>query len=87
MQVLPGRENVCMIAEMSVLKKIRSKKLLFHGLHGELPEVHFATAGRVDIEYQGGMPLQLDGELTWLAAADFPLSFRVLRPRISVLRA
>lgn len=87
MSVLPGSQNVCMISSMSVLKKIRSKKLLFHGLHGELPEVRFASADRVDIEYQGRMPLQLDGELTWLEGADFPLSMRVLQPRIKVLRS
>ncbi len=97
MSVLPGRENVCLIAWMSVLKKIRSKKLFFRGLHGELPEVSFHSADRVDVEYEGTrsartpyhgrMPLQLDGELTWLSSADFPISFQVLPPRIKVLRA
>jgi len=87
MPVLPGPQNVCLIESMSVLKKLKSKKLFFQGLHGELPEVRFSTADRVDISYHGGMPLQLDGELTWLAPEDFPLSFRVLQPRISVLRA
>jgi diacylglycerol kinase family enzyme len=86
MPVLPGPQNVCLIERMGVLKKVRSKKLLFQGLHGELPEVRFATADKVDIEYNGSMPLQLDGELTWLRAGDFPLSFRVLQPRINVLR-
>jgi diacylglycerol kinase family enzyme len=86
MPVLPGPQNVCLIAGMSVLKKIRSKKLFYRGLHGELPEVSFHSAQRVDIEYQGSMPLQLDGELTWLDASDFPVSFQVLPPRIKVLR-
>ena len=86
MPVLPGTENVCLIAGMSVLKKIRSKKLLFQGIHGTLPEVQFRHADRVDISYQGSIPLQLDGEVTWLSAADFPLSLRVLQPRIKVLR-
>ena len=87
MQVLPGPENVCLIAAMSVLKKIRSKKLLFRGLHGKLPEVSFYSATRVDIEYKGSMPLQLDGELTWLDGSDFPIIFQTLEPRIKVLRA
>ena len=86
MPVLPGPQNVCLIERMGVLKKVRSKKLLFQGLHGQLPEVRFHTADTVDLEYQGAMPLQLDGELTWLQAADFPLSLRVLQPRINVLR-
>lgn len=87
MPVLPGPQNVCLIESMSVLKKMKSKKLFYQGLHGELPEVRFSTADRVDIRYDGGMPLQLDGELTWLKPGDFPLSFRVLQSRISVLRA
>jgi diacylglycerol kinase family enzyme len=87
MPVLPGPENICMVSRMSVLKKIRSKKLFFRGLHGELPEVHFSTAERVEIEYQRKMPLQLDGELTWLDGVDFPLSLLVLEPRIKVLRS
>ena len=33
------------------------------------------------------MPLQLDGELTWLTEKDFPLTFTVLQPMIKVLRA
>ncbi|HUI69281.1 MAG TPA: diacylglycerol kinase family protein [Spirochaetia bacterium] len=87
MHVLPDQENVCLVAGMGVLKKLRSKKLFFQGLHGSLPEVRFARADRVDIEYDKVMPLQLDGELTWLQAKDFPISFRVLTPRINVLRA
>lgn len=87
MQVLPGRENVCMIAGMSVLKKIRSKKLFYRGLHGRLHEVSFHSADRVEVEYQGRMPLQLDGELAWLEPGDFPISFQVLPPRIKVLKA
>jgi diacylglycerol kinase family enzyme len=87
MPVLPGPQNVCLIERMGVLKKVRSKKLFFQGLHGKLPEVQFLTADAVELEYQGVIPLQLDGELTWLQAADFPLSFRVLQPKINVLRA
>jgi len=87
MRVLPGRENVCLIAGMSLLKKIRSKKLFYRGLHGRLHEVSFHTAEKVDIEYDGRMPMQLDGELTWLEPRDFPISFQILAPRIKVLRA
>ena len=87
MPVLPGPQNVCLVERMGVMKKVRSKKLFFQGLHGELPEVRFFTADHIEIRYQGAIPLQLDGELTWLRSADFPLSFRVLTPRINVLRA
>jgi diacylglycerol kinase family enzyme len=86
MPVLPGDENVCLVDAMSIWRKITQKKLFYVGRHGELPEVRFFTGDRVDIEYHGRMPLQLDGELVWLSAADFPVSLQVLPPRIKILR-
>jgi diacylglycerol kinase family enzyme len=86
MPVLPGRENVCVVGQMGVLEKIRNKKLFYLGRHGELPQVRFFEAGRVDIGYKGRIPMQLDGELAWLGPKDFPVSMLVLEPRIKVLR-
>jgi diacylglycerol kinase family enzyme len=71
---------------MGVLEKIRNKKLFYLGRHGELPQVRFFQAGRVDFDYTGRIPMQLDGELVWLAPNDFPVSMQVLAPRIKVLR-
>ena len=87
MSVLPGAENVCVVGGMSVWKKMRSKKKFYAGRHGELAEVSFYQALQVDISYAGRMPLQLDGELVWLESGDFPISLRVLPPRIKVLRS
>jgi diacylglycerol kinase family enzyme len=87
MPVLPGRENACVVEHMSVAEKIRNKKLFYLGRHGELPQVKFFAADRVDIEYGGGrIPMQLDGELTWLGPGDFPVSMQVLAAKIKVLR-
>jgi diacylglycerol kinase family enzyme len=86
MPVLPGEENVCIVDGMSIMRKIVQKKLFYLGTHGELPEVSFHRADRVDIEYQSRIPLNLDGEIVWLDAKDFPLSFRVVHPKIKVLR-
>lgn len=85
MPVLPGDENVCVIDRMSIPAKVASKKLFYLGRHGELPQVSFHTADRVDIECSGRLPMQLDGELTWLDAADFPVSMRVIEPKIKIL--
>ena len=84
--VLPGRENVCLIGKMSAMRKIRVKKLFYLGKHGELPEVSFYNAFKVDVAYAGTIPMQLDGELTWLGAADFPVTMKILEPKIKVLR-
>ncbi len=86
MPVLPGPENACVVGAMSVMGKIRNKKLFYVGRHGELPEVSFYRADRVDIEYNGRIPMQLDGELSMLEPGDFPISMQVLEPRIKVLR-
>jgi diacylglycerol kinase family enzyme len=86
MPVLPRSENVCVVDQMGVLSKIRNKKLFYEGRHGELPEVRFYSADRVDIDYSARIPLQLDGELVWLEEKDFPISLRVLDPGINVLR-
>jgi len=86
MPVLPGDENVCIVDGMSILRKIAQKKLFYLGTHGELPEVSFHRADRVDIDYRGSIPLNLDGEIAWLAEKDFPLNLKVVHPRIKVLR-
>lgn len=84
--VLPSEENVCIVAQMSVLSKIRNKKLFYKGRHGELPEVSFHNAAALDMEYTGSIPMQLDGEIVELTSADFPVRMKVLDPRIKVLR-
>jgi diacylglycerol kinase family enzyme len=85
-KVLPGKENVCVVDGMGLIRKIRNKKLFFHGGHAELPEVSFYSASTVDIDYAGRIPLQLDGEMVWLEKEDFPLTMRVLAPSINILR-
>lgn len=84
--VLPGRENVCLVGRIGALRKIRVKKLFYLGKHGELPEVSFYSAYKVDVAYKGRIPMQLDGELTWLDSRDFPVSMQILEPKIKVLR-
>ncbi|MGO9307529.1 MAG: diacylglycerol/lipid kinase family protein [Spirochaetia bacterium] len=84
--VLPRDDNVCIVARMGAWAKIRNKRLFYEGRHGELPEVSFHRAERVDVAYEGSIPMQLDGELAWLSPRDFPLRMELLPPRIKVLR-
>ena len=56
MPVLPGDENVCIVDGMSIMRKISQKKLFYLGTHGELPEVSFHRADRVDIDYRDPHP-------------------------------
>jgi diacylglycerol kinase family enzyme len=86
LKVLPGEENVCLVGRMTLMAKIRNKKLFYNGGHGVLPEVSFHRATRMEVAYNGSIPMQLDGEVTWLGPQDFPLRMDVLQPRIKVLR-
>jgi diacylglycerol kinase family enzyme len=86
MPVLPGEDNVCIVDGMSIMRKIQQKKLFYLGTHGGLPEVRFYHADQVVIDYRGSIPLQLDGEIVHLESKDFPLTFRVVHPKINVLR-
>jgi diacylglycerol kinase family enzyme len=86
MPVLPGDDNVCIVDAMSIVRKIQQKKLFYLGTHGELPEVRFHRADRVDIDYPSRLPLQLDGEIVWLEPKDFPLSLRLVNAKIKVLK-
>jgi len=85
LHVLPGVENVCLVGRMSVMEKIRNKKLFYLGGHGALPQVAFHQAERLEARYSGSIPMQLDGELVWLGPRDFPVTMEVLSPRIKVL--
>ena len=86
LHVLPGEENVCLVGRMSILAKIRNKKMFYEGRHGALPEVSFHRGSRVEVDYRGRIPMQLDGELVWLGPQDFPVRMDVLKPRIKVLK-
>lgn len=86
LHVLPGEENICLVGRMSVLAKIRNKKLFYEGKHGTIPEVSFHRGSRVEVSYNGRIPMQLDGELVWLNPQDFPVRMDVLKPRIKVLK-
>ena len=86
LHVLPGVENVCLVSRMGVLDKIRNKKLFYEGRHRGLPWVSFHHGKRLEVEYRGRIPMQLDGELVWLSPQDFPVRMDLLPPRIKVLR-
>jgi diacylglycerol kinase family enzyme len=83
--VLPHDENVCVVAKMGAFAKIRNKRLFYEGRHGELPEVSFYRAWRIDVNYKGSIPMQLDGEVVKLTPQDFPIHFELLSPGIKVL--
>ena len=86
MPVLPGTDNVCLVGGMSFFEKLRNKKLFYQGRHGELPQVRFYRADVVEVGYDSTIPMQLDGELSWLGPESFPVTLTVMQPKINILR-
>lgn len=85
--VLPGEDNVCAIEKGNVLRNLELKRHLFKASHPSLPYTFMARANRLVVAYPGRIPLQLDGEVLWLDASDFPFEFRVVETGVSVLSA
>jgi diacylglycerol kinase family enzyme len=87
LKILPTEDNVCAVTTVNLIKKLQIKKLFYTGEHRNRPEVHLARADRLIIDYEGKIPLQLDGEAVWLSKENFPLEVEVLKPAINVLHA
>ena len=85
LHILPGSENICAVRTANLFRKLEIKKRFYTGEHGGLPEVSFAKGGHIEIDYDGKIPLQLDGEAVWLKPENFPLKVDVLDPVITVL--
>lgn len=86
-RILPGEENLCVFESVSLLEKIRMKKLLMKGAHVHQPITTMRSAREILIEYDRKLPVQVDGEAEWLAAEDFPLTMRVRDNARMVLQA
>jgi len=84
--VLCDDRNVCIIAHLGLIDLLRSKKLIFNARHGELPETRFCTAHRMELESQGNLIMQLDGEVFRLSPMNYPLTMTLTEPKIRVLR-
>jgi diacylglycerol kinase family enzyme len=74
MRILPTEENVCLVHRMSTLQVMLLKGKMYRGEHVELPVVETFSAGSVTLRHEGRLPLQADGEATWLSKEDFPLT-------------
>lgn len=76
-RILPGDENLCILGSASLRNKLRLKKLLFAGDHVFDPIATMRRTESVTIDYDGRLPMQVDGEATWLESEDFPLTMRI----------
>ena len=83
--VLPGDENLCLVSSVSVIRKIQLKKLFYSGTHVDQRETTMRAARHIVVQYDGRIPVQVDGESRWLHPENFPVSIEILEPRVHVL--
>ncbi|MCA1754986.1 MAG: hypothetical protein LC641_09880 [Spirochaeta sp.] len=85
--VLPDEHNVCAIRldNMTLSRRLDVKKRLYVGTHVHDKNTEMLGVRKVTIEYERRIPLQLDGEGIWLGPENFPLSFELTEPIVSVL--
>jgi diacylglycerol kinase family enzyme len=85
-RILPDDRNVCLVRQMSLLRKVALKGLFTTGTHIDKPESLLFNARRV--EFRGIYPIlaQMDGETTLLRPEDFPAAIELTEPIIPVLK-
>jgi diacylglycerol kinase family enzyme len=85
-KILPDERNVCIVEQMSLLRKVALKGLFTTGEHTSLPESHLYTAQRIEITGTENILAQMDGEAVELTPADFPCTIALTEPFIPVLQ-
>lgn len=83
--VLPGADNLCAIETVGLRRKLQLKSLLYDGRHTGEPEVTMRNCRRVELHYDGKVPMQLDGEGVWLTPESFPITMEVAEAPIGRL--
>ncbi len=85
--VLPDERNYCSIKNGSLIDNMKFKTELFKAKHPNLPNCTMDRVHAIEIELSGKIPMQLDGQVTWLEAGDFPLKMETIKTGIQVLSA
>lgn len=83
MKILPDDNNVCVIDYMNLYRLLTQEKKLYTGYHGDLPEVHFSTCSKVAYSSEFPSWMQRDGEYTKLSVDMFPITFELLKTRLT----
>jgi diacylglycerol kinase family enzyme len=85
-RILPDDRNVCLLRQMSLLRKLALKGLFTTGGHIDKPEALLFSAHGVSIRGREPVLAQMDGEAVLIEPADFPISIELTEPVIPVLK-
>ncbi|MFH2113214.1 MAG: diacylglycerol kinase family protein [Spirochaetota bacterium] len=80
--ILPDDDNVCLIRQMSLLRKLILKGPIAAGHHRGLPEAELFSADALEVRYNQPILMQTDGEAQSLVAEDFPFRMERTGPLI-----
>lgn len=80
--ILPDDDNICLIRQMPLLRKLILKGPIAAGRHRGLPEALLFSANALEFNYPGPILVQMDGEAEALTTADFPLRMERSEPII-----
>ena len=80
--ILPDDDNVCLIRQMSLFRKLILKGPIAAGHHRGLPEAELFTADALEINYGHRILMQTDGEAQSLMPEDFPFRMERTGPLI-----
>jgi diacylglycerol kinase family enzyme len=83
--ILPSTENVVLVSQTNLFRKMLIKTPIETGRHQGLPEVESYSASKLEVEYDERVLLQCDGETQLLTEEDFPLTFEVVRDLYNVV--
>lgn len=83
--ILPDDDDVCVVRQAPLLRKLILKGPITKGRHRGFPEVEFFSAARVEIGFHDRALVQMDGEVERLEAGDFPVVFERTERAIRVI--
>ncbi len=84
--ILPDDRNVCILRQMSLLRKVSFKERFSTGSHVGQPEAILLDADKIEFRYDYPILAQMDGETVLLEPRDFPVSITLSDPVIPVLK-
>jgi len=86
MKVLPGDENFLLVNPLSLIGIMKIKPLFYRGAHRGLPMAEFFRADEIELQHDGSILMETDGEVIHLKADDFPISMKRIPDVLSILK-
>jgi diacylglycerol kinase family enzyme len=85
-RILPDDRNVCVVRQMSLLRKLALKGLFTTGGHIDKDESKLFNASRVEFRGEDPILAQMDGETVLLRPEDYPAVIELTEPAIPILK-